>query len=93
VREGYGPIVSLGVTAQALFVFVDVVCPVDVSSAEGAVGDSPHAAATAAAADPMAPKAARRLSLLLALLRTSIIVPSVMRNTLPHGCWETLSVR
>jgi len=59
VRDGYGPIVSVGVTAQLAFVLV-VVVPVDVD--DGLVGDSPHAAATAVAAAPIAPNAARRLS-------------------------------
>jgi hypothetical protein len=60
VRDGYGPIVSVGVTAQAAFVLVVVVPLVDVD--DGLVGESPHAAATAAAAAPIAPIAARRLS-------------------------------
>ncbi|HKH71846.1 MAG TPA: hypothetical protein VKA59_10890 [Vicinamibacterales bacterium] len=60
LRDGYGPIVSVGVTVQLAFVLVVVVL-VDVD--DGLVGeDSPHAAATAAAAAPIAPKAARRLS-------------------------------
>jgi len=62
VRDGYGPIVSVGVTAQLAFVLVVVVLLDEVD--DGLVGDSPHATATAAAAAPIAPKAARRLSCL-----------------------------
>jgi hypothetical protein len=66
VRDGYGPIVSVGVTAQLAFVLVVVVL-VDVD--DGLVGDSPpHAAATAAAVAPMAPTAARRLELSVSCL-------------------------
>jgi hypothetical protein len=60
VRDGYGPIVSVGVTAQVAFVLVVVVLLDDVD--DGLVGESPHAAATAAAAAPIAPNAVRRLS-------------------------------
>jgi hypothetical protein len=65
VRDGYGPAVSLGVTAQFAFVLVGVVDPVELSTADGLVCESPHAAATAAAAAPIAPNAARRLSCLI----------------------------
>jgi hypothetical protein len=59
LRDGYGPIVSVGVSAQLAFVLVVVVSVDDVD--DGLVGDeSPHAAAAA----PIAPKAARRLSCL-----------------------------
>jgi len=61
VRDGYGPAVSLGVTAHVALVLV-VVDPDVVSTDEGLVCESPHAAATAAAAAPIAPNAARRLS-------------------------------
>jgi hypothetical protein len=60
VRDGYGPIVSVGVTAQVALVLVVVVLLEDVD--DGLVGESPHAAATAASAAPIEPKAARRLS-------------------------------
>jgi hypothetical protein len=90
VRDGYGPIVSLGVTTQAPLLLAGAVSPVEVDAAEGAVGESEHAAA-AAAAYPMAPSAARRLSALPELFRPSFIVPSVMKNTVPRRCWETLS--
>jgi hypothetical protein len=63
VRDGYGPTVSLGVTAQAaLLGGTDPAT--GASTALGAVGESPHAAASVAAAEPMIPKAARRLSCL-----------------------------
>jgi hypothetical protein len=60
VRDGNGPMVSLGVTAQPL---LPVVVPVPgVSFSDGLVAESPHAAAIADAAAPSAPKTARRLS-------------------------------
>jgi hypothetical protein len=63
LREGYGPIVSVGVTAHVAFELVVVVVSLaDVD--DGLVGESPHATATAAAAAPIAPKAALRPSCL-----------------------------
>jgi hypothetical protein len=71
VRDGYGPIVSVGVTAQLAFVLAVVVL-VDVD--DGLVGDSPpQAAATAAAVAPMAPKAARRLNCLCLASLTGVL--------------------
>lgn len=61
MRDGYGPAVSLGVTAQVELVPVVVVDPDVVSTADGLVCESPHAAATAAAAAPSAPNATRLL--------------------------------
>jgi hypothetical protein len=63
VRDGYGPAVSFGVTAHVAFVLVVVVVADDMSTDVGLVCESPQAAATAAAAAPIAPNAARRLSL------------------------------
>jgi hypothetical protein len=80
VRDGYGPIVSLGVTAHAAFVLVDP--PVDVSTADALVGESPHATATAAAAAPIAPKAARRLSCLPVACLSSATVSSRVEPSL-----------
>ncbi len=60
MRDGYGPIVSVGVTAQLAFVLVVVVPSIETD--DGLVGDSPHAAATAAAVAPIAPNTARRVS-------------------------------
>jgi hypothetical protein len=48
LRDGYGPIVSDGVTAQAAFVVVVAVVVVVVSTEDGLVGESPHAVPTAA---------------------------------------------
>src|SRR5439155_5177322 len=61
VTDGYGPMVSVGVTAQALFVD-PVVVPVVVVVAEGLVDEllQPKASAAPAAA-PIAPIASRRL--------------------------------
>jgi hypothetical protein len=75
LRDGNGPIVSVGVIAQLAFVLV-AVPPVDV--ADGLVGESPHDAATAAAAAPIAPKAARRLSGLITDSRSSATVSSLV---------------
>jgi hypothetical protein len=72
LRDGNGPTVSAGVTAQLAFVLVVVVLPDEVD--DGLVGESPHTAATAAAAAPIAPSAARRLSF-LACLSSSNPVP------------------
>jgi hypothetical protein len=72
VRDGYGPIVSVGVTAQVAFVLV-VVVVVLVDVDDGLVGDSPHAAATAAAAALIAPNAARRLSCVCLASPTGIL--------------------
>jgi hypothetical protein len=73
VRDGYGPIVSEGVTTHELLVDGGVVPPVEVSV--GAVGESPHATATpAAAAEPKAANADRRLIRLFTLLSNSFMV-------------------
>jgi hypothetical protein len=79
LRDGNGPIVSVGVTAQLAFVLV-VVPPVDV--VDGLVGESPHAAATAATAAPIAPKAARRLSRPAVACLSSATVSSLVS---PHS--------
>jgi hypothetical protein len=65
VSDGYGPSVSVGVTAHAALVPVVVVgVEVDV----GLVGELPHPNATAAlAAAPMAPMSSRRLIFLLCI--------------------------
>ena len=74
LRDGYGPIVSDGVTAQAAFVVVGVVAVAVVSTEDGLVGESPQAVATAAAAAPMAPSAARRLSCVAVKPRKSFTI-------------------
>src|SRR5262245_60079388 len=55
--EGYGPTVSVGVTAHAAFVDVVAVVVVD----EGLVGEPLHPSASAAPAAPTAPRASRRV--------------------------------
>jgi hypothetical protein len=93
VRDGYGPAVSLGVTAHVAFVLVGVV-PDAVSTAVGLVCESPQAAATAAAAAPMAPNAARRLSCLaIAWCCSPTDIPPLSAGnvTVTSTCWETLS--
>jgi hypothetical protein len=80
VRDGYGPIVSVGVTMQALLVEVVVAPVVEVSV--GAAGESPHAAATpAAAADPRAAKAERRLILLFNMFAGSCVLRSIWNHS------------
>jgi hypothetical protein len=94
VRDGYGPAVSLGVTAHVAFVLVVGVVPDDVSTAVGLVCESPQAAATAAAAAPMAPNAARRLSCLaIACCCSATDIPPLSAGnvTVTSTCWETLS--
>ena len=66
VSDGYGPTVSVGVTAHAALVPVVVVVVVVVEV--GLVGELPHPKATAApAAAPMAPMSSRRLIFLLCI--------------------------
>jgi hypothetical protein len=66
VSEGYGPAVSVGVTAHAEFVPVVVVVVDDVE--EGLVGELPQPMTTAApAAAPMAPNSSRRLIFLFCI--------------------------
>src|SRR5262245_27070361 len=73
VSDGYGPAVSLGVTAQAALVDSVVIVPED-DVAVGFVGELPHPIAIAAlAADPMTPRASRRPIFLMLMLQ----VPSV----------------
>jgi hypothetical protein len=95
VRDGYGPAVSLGVTAHVAFVLPVVVVADDVSTDVGLVCESPQAAATAAAAAPIAPNAALRLSrvsISLSLLTACLLARvALVRLTVTRRCWETLS--
>jgi hypothetical protein len=81
--------VSVGVTARALLVDGGVVPPVEVSV--GAVGESPHAVATpAAAADPRTANAVRRVIRFFCMLASFFVVRSIV-DILPSKRWKTVS--
>jgi hypothetical protein len=67
VNEGYGPAVSVGVTAHAAFVDPVVVVDVNVS---GLVGEPPHPKASATPAAPITPSASRRPTFLMLIVQS-----------------------
>src|SRR6185436_7968040 len=93
VSDGYGPTVSVGVTAQAALVEVVGVDPDDVA-ADGLAGESPQPSAIAALAAPIAASASRRpiflLFISLSAPRDSVIANCPIR---PEKCAESVAPR
>src|SRR4029453_19041267 len=81
LRFGYGPIVSVGVTAHdPLAAAVGVGVGVAEVGISAAVGDEEHPATTADAMPPIAPRASRRLSSFAVLLNTFLRLGARVRD-------------